>query len=151
MASNDFIFDHITKLLNRRQSTTSFYLSVNTGIVAVIALLTKDAQLIGLWLPTSILLLLIAGLIACSIWRSLLHQYAILLDWWYSRARDLEAQTPDSLQLITREYQDLYLGAQGHKPTKRIGMTQRELLLNAIFMGLYTIFGFGIVISLLIR
>jgi hypothetical protein len=37
-------FDHIKTLLNRRQSTTSFYLSVNTGILAVIGLLVKDAS-----------------------------------------------------------------------------------------------------------
>jgi len=144
-------FDHIEKLLDRRQTTTSFYLSVNTGILAVIALLVKDAQLAGLWLPGSIVLLLIAGLIACWIWRSLLHQYAILLDWWYARARELEAQIPDSTQLLTREYQELYLKVKGRKASQRIGMTERELLLNAIFMGLYAIFGLGIIISLLVR
>lgn len=144
-------FDHIEKLLDRRQNTTSFYLSVNTGILAVIALLVKDTQLAGLWLPGSIVLLLVAGLIACWIWRSLLHQYDILLDWWYARARELEAQLPDSAQLITREYQELYLEVKGRKASQRVGMTERELLLNAIFMGLYTIFGLGIVISLLVR
>ena len=41
---------HVEKLLYRRQSTTSFYLSVNTGILAVIGLLLKDSPLSGRWL-----------------------------------------------------------------------------------------------------
>jgi hypothetical protein len=146
----EFNFNHIEKLLDRRQNTTSFYLSVNTGILAVIAFLAKDTQLVGFWLPGSIVLLLIAGLIACWIWRSLLHQYDILLDWWYARARELEVQIPDSPQLITREYQELYLEAKGRKASQRIGMTERELLLNSIFVGLYIIFAVGIIISLLV-
>ena len=59
--------DHIERLLDRRQNTTSFYLSVNTAILAVICFLAKDAQLAGLWLPGSIVSLLIAGVIACWI------------------------------------------------------------------------------------
>jgi hypothetical protein len=43
-------FAHVEKLLDRRQSTTSFYLSVNTGILAVVGLLLKDSQLTGEWL-----------------------------------------------------------------------------------------------------
>ena len=34
-------FSHVEKLIDRRQSTTSFYLSVNTGILAVIGLLVN--------------------------------------------------------------------------------------------------------------
>ncbi|HOU14418.1 MAG TPA: hypothetical protein PKZ84_15025 [Anaerolineae bacterium] len=139
--------DHIEKLLDRRQTTTSFYLSVNTGIFAVIGFLIKDAQLVGFWLVGSIALLLIAGLIACWIWRSLLRQYEILLDWWYARLRELEAESPDSAKLITREYEDLYLAAKRRKPSKRIGMTQRELALNWVLTGLYIIFAAGLIVS----
>jgi hypothetical protein len=142
--------DHIEKLLDRRQDTTSFYLSVNTAILAVIGLLVKDGSLHVSWLPVAIVLLLTAGLIACWIWRSLLHQYEILLDWWYARLRELEAEMPDSPQLITREYQDLYLDAEDKPPRDRIGMTQRELALNWVFTSLYVIFAAGIVISALL-
>jgi hypothetical protein len=141
---------YIERLLDRRQSTTSFYLSVNTGVLAVIGLLLKDAQLQASWLVVSISLLLTAGIIACWIWRSLLHQYEILLDWWYARLREIEADMPDSLQLITREYQELYLDAEDKPPRDRIGMTQRELALNWVFTSLYVIFAAGIVISALV-
>lgn len=144
-----FAFDHVEKLLDRRQFTTSFYLSVNTAISAVVGLLSKRNGLATNWIVPSILVLLIAGLIACWIWRSLLRQYEILLDWWYTRLRELEAEMPSSPNLITREYQDLYLAAKDKKPRERIGMTKRELALNWVFTGLYAIFACGLIISLL--
>jgi len=145
-----FAFAHVEKLLDRRQLTTSFYLSVNTGIFAAIGLLIKDAPLAEAWLTVSILLLLIAGFIACWIWRSLLRQYFILLDWWYARLRELEAANPDSAQLVTREYQELYEAAEDREPAQRIGMTRLELALNWVFTGLYVAFAIGLALNWLV-
>ncbi len=90
--NHDFKFglEHVEKLLDRRQAITTFYLSVNAGIASIVGLLLKDAQLKQEWLLISVLLLLGAGLITCWIWRSLLQQYAILLDWWYARLREMK-------------------------------------------------------------
>jgi hypothetical protein len=137
--------EHVEKLLDRRQTNTSFYLSVNTGILAVIGLLLKDSPLSGGWLAASLLLLICAGFIACWIWRSLLRQYEILLDWWYARLRELEASMPDSARLVTREYEDLYLVAKDRKSSERVGMTKHEFVLNWIFVGLYAAFAVGVV------
>ena len=146
----EFALDHVEKLTDRRQANTSFYLSVNTGIFAVIGLLIKDAPLAAEWLTGAILLLLIAGLIACFIWRSLLRQYEVLLGWWYARLREMEQSMPDAERLITREYVDLYADAEDKPAVKRIGMTQRELALNWIFTGLYLVFAIGMVVGLLV-
>lgn len=143
-------FAHVEKLLDRRQLTTSFYLSVNTGIFATIGLLVKDARLAEAWLTVAILLLLFAGFIACWIWRGLLRQYFVLLDWWYARVRELEDRIPGSAQLITREYQDLYVAVEKGKSTKRIGMTRLELALNWIFTGLYVAFAIGLALNWLV-
>ena len=140
-------FSHVEKLLDRRQHTTSFYLSVNTGISAVIGLLLKNAQLPAGWQVGAVLLLLGAGLIACWIWRSLLRQYEILLDWWYAHLRELEAAMHDSARLVTQEYEDLYVAAKDKKPAQRIGMTKRELALNWILTALYAAFAVGVVLS----
>lgn len=138
-----FALDYIQKLLDRRQTNTSFYLTVNTGILALIGLILKDSQLPEPWLLASILVLIVAGLVACWIWRSLIRQYEILIGWWYSRLRELEEKLPDSSRLITLEYQELYQG------DKKIGMTPRELILNGVFIALYAIFAIGIVWYLL--
>lgn len=136
--------EHIEKLLDRRQVTTSFYLSVNTGISAVIGALLKGARLRVDWLSIAVLLLLCAGLTACFIWRALLRQYEIWLEWWYARLRELEASIPGSARLVTREYEDLYVAAKGLKLTKRIGMTKRKLAPNLVFTGLYAAFTIGV-------
>ena len=141
--------EHIEKLIDRRQDTTSFFLSVNTGILAAIGLLAKDSQMQASWLSISVALLLVAGLIACWIWRSLLQQYDILLNWWYARMRELEAGLPGSARLVTREYEDLYGG--GRPKAQKVGMTRRELVLVWIFVGLYVAFMVGIVLSWLYK
>jgi len=138
-----FAFDYAQKLLDRRQTNTSFYLTVNTGILALIGLILKDSHLPEPWLLASILVLIVAGLVACWIWRSLIRQYEILIGWWYSRLREMEEKLPDSSRLITLEYQELYQGE------KKIGMTPRELILNSVFIALYAIFALGIVWYLL--
>jgi hypothetical protein len=140
-----FAMTHVEKLLDRRQTTTSFYLTVNTGILAVIGLLLTGSEFTQDWLPLSILLLSGAGLIACWIWRSLLHQYKTLLGWWYARLRELEASMPGSARLVTREYEELYAGTEAWKPSQRIGMTKLELALNWVFTALYVAFALAIV------
>jgi hypothetical protein len=112
-------------------------------------LLVKDAQLKDVGLAGSVLLLLLAGLIACWIWRSLLLQYGVLLDWWYGRLRELEAALPGSAQIVTREYNELY-AASRDKAAGRLSMTKRELMLIWIFIGLYTVFALGILIDFLV-
>ena len=87
--------------------------------------------------------LIVAGFVACWIWRSLIHQYEILIGWWYTRLREMEEKLPNSSKLITLEYQELYTG------DKKIGMTPRELILNGVFIALYAIFAIGIVWYLL--
>ena len=59
----------------------------------------------------------------------------------------MEAAAPDSTKLITREYQELYVSAQG-QVAGRIGMTQRELVLIWLFTALYVAFGAGLILSL---
>jgi hypothetical protein len=143
-------WQHINHLLDRRQKTTSFYLSVNTGIIAVISFLMSGQPFTGVWMPVSFLLVLVAGLVACWIWRSLLYQYEIQLDWWYKQLRELEAEMEDSARLITREYEELYLARKDYPPAKRLGMTERELALNWLFTVLYAAFGLGILLDMIL-
>jgi hypothetical protein len=46
-----FALEHVEKMLGRRQTHTSVYISVNAGIATAVGLLLKDAQLSGeaLW------------------------------------------------------------------------------------------------------
>ena len=108
----------------------------------------KDSQLAKDWLWVSVLLLLLAGFLSTWIWRSLLNQYEILIGWWYTHLREMEAALPESERLITREYNELYGGGQPDK-SKLIHMTGRERTLTTIFMVLYVVFALGVVWTLL--
>jgi hypothetical protein len=149
-----FALDHIEKLLDRRQATTSFYISINAAIAAAIAFLLKDSPLARDWLWTSVFLLLLTGFIACLIWFSLLHQYSSLLNWWYAQLRDLEGRMPDSAKLITREYEAFYKDEKSRswlqKVFKRAGMTEREQLLAAAIACLYLVFAVGALVTALL-
>ncbi len=140
--------NHVEALLDRRQSTTSFYFSVNTAIFAIVGLLIKDSGLAGIWLVISVFVLLTAGVIACWIWRNLLLQYEALLNWWYTRLRELEVNIPESSRLVTREYQEFY-GEKKKASSVQIGMTKRELVLNWVFTVLYIAFAVGVILNIL--
>ena len=140
-------FAHVEELLNRCQSTTSFYFSVYTAIFVIVGLLMKDAGLAGIWLVISVLILLSAGIIACWVWRTLLQQYEILLDWWYTCLRMFEADMPEEPRLVTCEYQEFY-GEKKKASSIKIGMTKRELVLNWVFTSLYLAFVIGVVFNL---
>ncbi len=134
-------------LTERRQLVTTTYLSVNTAIVGAMAFLFKDGQL-GVWTQqASVLVLLTAGLIACSLWRRLIVQYNTLLGWWYAQLRDLEAAMPSSQKLLTREYHALYAKKPNRAP---VGLSRYETRLAWLFTLLYFAFGAAIVVTLVL-
>lgn len=139
---------HVETLTERRQAVTPIYLTVNTAILAAMGFLVKDSHLQPGALNASVLLMLVAGLIACWIWHSLLKQYQILLRWWYELLREYEVNMSDENQMITREYKALYQPTS-EKKHPRIGMTKYEIHLVYVLIGLYVVFGISLGIALL--
>jgi hypothetical protein len=135
-------------LANRRQSVTTTYLSVNTAITAAIAFLFRNGYLAGWVEQASALALLIAGLVASSLWRTLIGQYSVLIGWWYEQLRLLEGTMPAGSKLITKEYDRWYVGEPG-KAT--IGLTRYETGLTWLFTAVYVLFGLGILIALVLQ
>jgi hypothetical protein len=87
----EFAYDHIQKLLERRQAATSFYFSVNTGVMAALGLLLKDYELTGRCWTGVVAVLLIAGFFACWIWQGqgadALPQPPAFPRWWGAGGR----------------------------------------------------------------
>ena len=134
------------KLAERRQSVTSTYLTVNAAVVGAIAFILKDVQMVAWEQQLAALLLLIVGIVACSLWRRLIAQHSALLRWWYERLRVLEEAMPESSRLLTQEYQDLYVAQRGRV---RIGLTRHEVRLTWLFTAAYAIFGL-VILALLV-
>lgn len=134
----ELFLSQVNEFMNRRQNVTTIYLSVNAAISGAIAFLISDAKL-GSWkLQFSIVLLLIAGIVACSLWRRLIMQYSLLLGWWYEQIRLIEADINDCRKLITKEYQNLYSPTQGKR---KIGLSNYEIGLSWLFIIIYLTFG----------
>jgi hypothetical protein len=138
--------DHVAGLANRRQSVTTTYLSVNTVITAALAFLFRDGSLAGLVEQLSAIALLVAGLVASSLWRTLIGQYSVLIGWWYEQLRVLEDGMSGGSELITKEYNRWYVKEPGKET---IGLTRYETGLTWLFTIVYLSFGLGIVLTLI--
>jgi hypothetical protein len=138
--------DHVEKLIDRRQTVTTTYLTVNAAVIAAIAFVLKDAPMLEWGRQVSGLVLLVVGIISCALWRRLIAQYSILLGWWYAQLRDLEGNIAASSKLLTKEYDDLY----AHTADKgKVSLTRYEIRLAYVFITVYAVLGVLLTHSLL--
>lgn len=138
--------DYVVKMTERRGTITTTYLSVNAAIAGALGLIFRDIQPHVWGQQLAGLVLLLAGIIACNLWRRLINQYSILMKWWYEKLRILEPSMPNSSQLLVKEFKELYQASSG-KPS--IGLTHYETQLTWLFTALYILFGIAIAIVLI--
>jgi hypothetical protein len=141
-AEYELFFNHINNLMERRKSVTATYLSVNTAITGAVAFLFKDGQLQGWTQQISVLLLLFAGIAACTLWRRLIHHYSTTIGWWYGQLRHLESVMSGSSKMVTEEYNQLN---NGRLQTR---VSTYEVALVWIFAVVYSLFIAGILFAL---
>jgi hypothetical protein len=135
---------HINQMIDRRQSVTTTYLSVNTVIIGGLALLFQDFQSLTAAQQVSVEALALAGVIACGLWRRLVAQYNVLLEWWYRQMRGLEENMPDSHKLLSREYDELY---QPERAKVNIGLSRHEMRLTWLLTALYLAFVLAVFVA----
>ena len=136
--------EQVNKLAERRQSVTSTYLTVNAAIIGAVAFLFQDGYVSGWTQQGAVLVLFVAGIAACDIWRRLIAQHSTLLKWWFERLHDLEDAMEKSSKLIKQEYEALYAKKKGRAP---IGLTRHETRLTWVFTVVYVVFGLAIVVT----
>lgn len=139
------VLEQINRLIERRQSVTSTYLSVNTAIIGALAFLFSNGTLSGFQQRLSVIILLLSGVVVCDLWRRLIVQHTTLLGWWYEELRKHEQAAPPERRLFTREYETLYIGKEARS---RIGMTRHEIALTQVFMAVNLLFAIGIVVAM---
>ena len=138
--------DYVVKMIERRGGITTTYLSVNAAIAGIMALIFKDIQGMPWGQQLAGLVLLVAGIVACGLWRRLIIQYSTSLGWWYERLRNLEAQIPNSTQPLSAEYHALYQPRSGKIP---VGLTRYETQLTWLFTAIYALLGVVLVVLLI--
>lgn len=143
----ELMLNRVNQLAERRQTTTTTYLSVNTALTGAIAFLFKDGNLSSTAQCISVLTLLLAGIVACGLWRRLITHYSTLTGWWYEQLRELEEMLPNSRKVITKEYQGLFITKHAKGP---IGISRYETLLTWLFTIIYLVFGLAILVTLIL-
>ncbi|MGB1275873.1 MAG: RipA family octameric membrane protein [Nannocystaceae bacterium] len=136
-------WEHANRLMSRRQSATTVYLSVNSAILAALAYMLKGGHPLTIGQKVAMVLLMVAGCVACIFWRRLIMRYSALLDWWYAELRDLEQEHRELGGIISREYQVFYTDTKKHADTRkrpRLRLTVQENQLTWLFTGIYIVF-----------
>ena len=141
----DTILAQISTLILRRQSVTTTYLSVCTGISGAVAFLFKDGQLHGAAQILAVILLLFCGVITSFLWRKLIVQYGYLLGWWYQELRALEKQRNGSIQLFSMEHERFYKDSENRSS---LGLTRYERSLTYVFTVVFLLFIIGLTVVL---
>ncbi|MDV2503818.1 MAG: hypothetical protein RX318_07675 [bacterium] len=125
--------DTSEKLVSRRQTVNTFFLSINalvlSGLGAIAKeLLTNRIAIIG------ILAISIAGILLCIGWRRLVHTHRQLNAGKFAVIHLLEEQLPASL--FKAEWEAL---GQGKDKKKYVPFTKTEATIPIIFIILYSI------------
>lgn len=129
--------------MSRRQSVTSIYLSVNAAIIGALAYMLKGSHPLTLGQQVAMVLLMIAGIVACSLWRRLVLRYSALLDWWYAELRSLEQREPELGDLVNREFAAFYQRRKTSADTRsrpELHLTVYESRLSWLFTVTYAVF-----------
>jgi len=139
-----FFADSAQHLSERRQAASQTYLTVNTAIFAVLALLVKDLGLHGWGLLLVILPLFLVGALACLTWHKIISQYKTLIGWRYDQLKEMEQAISGSHQTYSKEWENFFK-PQGGKD--RFRFSRLEAWLPRLFVGLYAAYGVGLVVA----
>lgn len=135
-------------LTERRHATSQSYLTTNITISAGLAVVLKGMDFQGWILVLASLPLFFVGIFICFIWFKMIIQYKALIAWRYNQLMKMERDISDSYKMYNREWDDFF---EHHKKKEKFGFSRLEVFLLKLFMGLYIIYGSGLVIVTGIR
>lgn len=114
------------KISDRRQNANSYFLSVNTAVLAFVGYITTQPSGEYLWL------LALAGVVICYLWYRLVRSYRDLNGAKFRVAHLLEK----SLPARPYDYEWIELG-EGHSPDLYKPVSHIEMGVPWVFMGLH--------------
>jgi len=129
-------------LSERRQAATQTYLSVNTGIIAVIGFILKESGHSGWGLIGTCLALVAAGAVACGIWYKIIKQYKGLIGWRYDQLMAIEKMMPDCHQMYTNEWHQFF---EPRMKTEKFGFSRLEIWLPRLFLWIYLVYSLALI------
>lgn len=139
-----FFTERVQHRSERRQQTSQIYLTINTAIFSIIALLVKDVGLQGWSLAIAMLPLFLVGILVCIIWARIIFDFKRVIGWHYEQLREMEKQIPGSSQIHTKEWDEFF------KPVRSkegFSFSDLEALMPSIFIGVYVVYAVGMFIA----
>jgi hypothetical protein len=132
-----FFTERVQHRSERRQQASQIYLTVNTAIFGVIALLIKDSGLVGWNLVITASPLFFVGVLVCIIWSRIIQEFSRLIGWQYEQLREMEKQIKGSFKMHTKEWDEFY---NPDKLKKSFSFSSLEARLPLIIIGLYIVY-----------
>ena len=145
MAQYELFVDTSEKLVARRQSVNTFFLSVNTLSFSAIGLMVGliSNKVVEMEVAmTGVIAIAIAGILLCIAWRTLVRSYAQLNRGKFAVIHLIETQLPAAL--FTAEWEAL---GRGSDPEKYRPFTKTEDRVPIIFISLYGFSVFAGIVS----
>jgi hypothetical protein len=131
------ITKQIDNLIDQRQRMTTTFLSINTALLAILAVLLGSDRSNDWTSLVSVSLILFAGAVVCDLWRRLIVRYQKLLAWWYEKLRLAESELPEEVRFFTMEYNELY---KHPRTMADNGLSKHQVTLTRLFEVLYLVF-----------
>jgi hypothetical protein len=124
----------------RRQNSSQIYLTVNTAIFGIMALLIKDSGIHGWSLVLANLPLFVVGLLACTVWLTIIVRFKKLIGWYYEQLREMEKGIKGSYKFYTKEWTSFL-------QKSKTGFSDLEAFMPKIFIGLYLVYVLGMILA----
>jgi len=135
--------DTSEKLVARRQTVNTFFLSVNALLLSAVGLIAKEVITMRIAL-VGVVAIALSGILLCMAWRRLVHSYGQLNTGKFAVIHLLERYLPAAL--FKAEWKAL---GEGKDKKKYTPFTKTEATIPIVFIVLYSISILGILVYLL--
>lgn len=139
-----FFTERVQHRSERRQQASQIYLTVNTAIFGIIALLIKDSGLHGWNLAIAALPLFSVGILVCMIWHRIISEFKRVIGWQYEQLREMEKHIKGSFKMHTKEWDEIY---KITKSKNAFSFSSLEAQMPLIFIILYIVYAAGTIIA----
>lgn len=142
-----YLGDRALQQSQRRQNASQIYLTLNTAIFGVMALLIKDSGLTQWGLLLATLPLFIVGLIACVTWITIISRFKKLIGWHYEQLREIEKSIKGSYKFFTKEWNEF---SDLDREKKHSSFSNLESIMPKLFIGLYLVYATGMITAVIL-
>jgi hypothetical protein len=143
-----FFIEDTARFSERRQTISNIYIAVNSLLLTAVGLLVKDLAIQSFWSFLLPIPLILAGIAASLLWSQLIYRYKELIRFRIKTLRKMEEGLENSIKMYHLEDELYPVDEKGSPiPGKGLNLSDIEVKLPNIFIGLYIIFGIALLFA----